>query len=660
MRRRSRTIWTLPGIPSLVVAALVLVFAGTGLTFAQEPSPDEHAAHHGGPTTNASPSGKPTDNQSMSSSKTGDMTGMQSGGASQGSAAGGKAGMGDMGRMMEGMGGSRQKEIVPALMDVPRLTTDQRVALERRARDRMQTSLARLSGAVVRLSEDAAKSSADDKADYDALHAVAVQAREALSEFETGVAARRALAEGQEPRRVALRWFQRDLNLLSPQSEEESPSWLGLPPFHLLALIILSTFVAVMVGMYVLKMRRASALLTRLAAPAAPEGKSSVPMASAGLHTVPVTASSATPILSLPSPRSWSGKIRVARIFTETNDVKTFRLALPKGDDVLPFTFEPGQFLTVGVPVDGKAVKRSYSIASSPCCQGWCEITVKQAPHGVVSGYLHEQVREGDLLDVSAAYGRFTFRGTEAKDVVFIAGGVGITPLMSAIRYLTDQSWPGEIFLVYACARRSDIIFCEELNYLQHRHPNLHVTVVLSKEESPDWAGPRGHITAELLKSAVPDTAARRVHLCGPPAMMESVKAALIELGVPSAQIQTEAFLGPEPRRTEADMPDTAYGNGTAALAAVPPTGQTALCTFVRSAKATPLPPDRTILEASEAVGVNIEYSCRQGYCGVCKIRLLAGQVTMEVEDALTPEDKAGSIILACQAKSTSNVSVDA
>ena len=93
------------------------------------------------------------------------------------------------------------------------------------------------------------------------------------------------------------------------------------------------------------------------------------------------------------------------------------------------------------------------------------------------SRHLHDTVREGSLLDVSAPAGRFTFTGAEAESIVLIAGGVGITPLMSKIRYLTDCGWPGEIHLVFAVKTERDIIFRDELDYLRRRFPNLRVTV---------------------------------------------------------------------------------------------------------------------------------------------------------------------------------------
>src|SRR5262249_15724617 len=148
-----------------------------------------------------------------------------------------------------------------------------------------------------------------------------------------------------------------------------------------------------------------------------------------------------------------------------TPDVRTFRLASTDGSR-LPFDFLPGQFLNLSFVIDGKKVNRSYTIASPPPRVASCELTVKREPRGTSSRHLHENVREGTLIDVFAPAGRFTFTGVEAGSVVMIAGGVGITPLMAKIRYLTDIGWTGDIYLVFSVRTGRDIIFREELDYL--------------------------------------------------------------------------------------------------------------------------------------------------------------------------------------------------
>ena len=625
----------------LITLSLGLMWAAS---VSAQMSAQDHATHH--PSQKQTPAARPSTNPSPGTSS--GMTGMPSASASPASSRmGGQMGgmmEGGMGKMMEGMGASPPKELYPSLMDLPNLPPERRAEIERLAHDRMTASREQMSAAATRLSEAA------EREDYAAMQQAAAQMREALAQFESGLAAHRALAEGKAPRNVALQWFKQDMNLLPAASIEPSHGLFGLSWFHYFVMFILTAFAAVTVWMYFHKMRRAEALLAQLVSGAAPApGRAAAtPAATAEIFT----ASSAAPVAPVVAAK-WAGQLRIARIFQETPDVKTFRFAQPEGGEFLPFTFDPGQFLTVSVNVDGQELKRSYSISSSPCCQGWCEITVKHVAGGRVSAYLHEQVREGDLLNVSAPSGRFTFRGKEAPSVVFIAGGVGVTPLMSSIRYLTDQSWPGEIFLIYACASLKDIIFREELEYLRQRHPNLHITVTLNREDSADWKGARGYVNKDLLLSAVPDIAARRVHLCGPPPMMEAVKKLLAEIGVPTEQVKTELFLSPEPRRVPSAEPVTV---ASAPAQAVP----APVCTFARSGKSALLLPNKTVLEASEEVGVNIDNSCRQGYCGVCKVKLLAGSVTMGVEDALDENEKAQNIILACQAKSTGDVTVEA
>ena len=225
-----------------------------------------------------------------------------------------------------------------------------------------------------------------------------------------------------------------------------------------------------------------------------------------------------------------------------------------------------------------------------------------------------------------------------------IAGGVGITPMMSSIRFLTDQSWEGTIHLVYACARLDAAIFREELTYLAKRHSNLSVTLVLSEEPSESWTGARGFVTGQLLSQRIPDLVERRIHLCGPPPMMEAVKKALAELGIAADHIHTELFLSPEVK--PAPVAELAAG--------------AAICSFARSGKSAPLSADRTILDAAEEVGVVIDYSCRQGFCGLCKVKLLSGEVHMDVEDGLGAADKTAGFVLACQAKATQDVTVEA
>ncbi|WP_171474398.1 ferric reductase-like transmembrane domain-containing protein [Frigoriglobus tundricola] len=353
-------------------------------------------------------------------------------------------------------------------------------------------------------------------------------------------------------------------------------------------------------------------------------------------------------------PTFWAGKLRVARVFVETPEVRTFRLASGTGPG-LPFDFAPGQYLNLSLVIDGVRVRRSYTIASSPTRVGYCEITVKREDKGLSSRHLHDAVRAGDWIDVQAPAGRFTFTGAEAGSVVLIAGGVGITPLMSKVRYLTDLSWPGEIYLIFSAKTEDEIIFRSELDALRVRHPNLHVTVTLTRSARPDWAGERGRVTPDLLTRVVPEIASRRVHVCGPTEMTDSTREMLLGLGVPAGSVHVESFTSPS--RSAAGP----VVQATADRSPVPIEGAAdATVTFARSGATTLASTNRTVLEVAEASGVAINYDCRAGICGQCKVKLLSGRVVMDAEDALDAADRAAGVILSCQARCVDHVIVDA
>jgi len=344
-------------------------------------------------------------------------------------------------------------------------------------------------------------------------------------------------------------------------------------------------------------------------------------------------------------------RLRVAKIYPETTDVKTFRLVACHGGP-LPFNYLPGQFLTLTLPVGEKPIRRSYTIASSPTQGYYCEITVKREDKGAGSRYLHDTVKEGDALEVQAPSGKFIFTGKEADSVVLIAGGVGITPMMSITRALTDMGWQGDIYFMVACRDPEHFIFQSELKALEQRHSNLHLHVAMSRIEKDVDGYHAGRLSKDLLADSVPDIASKWIHLCGAPRMMDTTKQMLAELNVPAGQIHLENFGSQQKPRAKAAARETAGVS--------PPTKTAATLNFAASGKSTQFLPDETVLEAAERVDVNIDNSCRVGMCGVCTVKLSSGQVSMEVEDGLDPDDKAAGMILACQAKSAGDVTVEA
>jgi len=616
-------------------------------------SPEEHASHHPGQATGAAPAA-------------GAMSAVAPAPAGEKPAGGGM--MEGMGEMMKEMGKSPPKELYPSLMALPELSPDERKQVEQQAADRMHAGTALMSQAFDTLNAGA------QSGDYAAMHEAITRLREGAAQLESGIAARRALAEGRAPRNVALTWFKREMNLTSSIPRDEPRGMLGVTLLHLFTMGLLIAFALVMVVMYFFKMRRAAALFGRIEpdsgatppsaptpplSPMPPAEKSPpsdppaggapppAPRPAADAKVTPPAVSKATS--ALPVTANWRGKLRVGSIVTETPSVKTFRLLPSSNDRYLPFTFVPGQFLNVAFGIGGARMNRSYSISSSPTQREYVDLTVKREPRGAVSRHIVDLLKIGDEIEVGGPVGRFTFDGTEADSIVLIAAGVGITPMVSITRYLTERSWPGDIFFIYLSRTPADFIFANEVAALQSRNPKLRVAVTISKPEGTDWKGARGRINKELLAQAVPDLASRRIHLCGPPPMMDSVKAILTELKVPAEQVKTELFGATKP------VPAAA---GTTAKPTVRATGP--VVTFLKNNKSAKIHVGQTVLELSEELAIGIENSCRVGTCGVCKVTMTSGEVEMAVEDALDPDDKANGIILACQAIPIGDIAVEA
>jgi len=602
------------------------------------------------------------------------------------------AGMGDMGKMMEGMGKPPPKELYPSLMALPELTPEKRREVEQQSAERMHAGSVLIGQALDSLN------ASTQSGDYAAMQEATTRLREGIAQLESGIAARRALAEGRAPREVALAWFRREMNL-SLGAAPVPHGLLGVTPFHLFTMVLLIAFALAMVAMYFFKMRRAAALFGRIEKdkgspppgaapelagvkppsgdkppssdkppsggkppsgdkPVGPAGNAPAPAEKAAAPSdkpaAPAEKPAATPPAvsdassAAPLTAKWRGQLRVGSIVKETPSVKTFRLLPSPNERFLPFTFVPGQFLNVAFWIGGARMNRSYSISSSPNEREHVDLTVRREPRGAVSRHIDDLLKVGDKIEAGGPVGKFTFNGTEADSIVLISGGVGITPMVSITRYLTERSWSGEIFFIYACRTPTDFIFANEIAALQRRNPKLRVVVAMSRPEGTDWKGPRGHLTKELLTQTVPNLTSRRIHLCGPPSMMDGTKAILTELGVPPDQVKTEAFGTPKPAPA---APGTAKPTS-------PATGP--MVTFSKNNKSSKIHVDQSILELSEELGIGIEFSCRVGTCGVCKVKMTSGEVDMAVEDALDPDDKTNGIILACQAKAKSEVTVEA
>ncbi len=564
-------------------------------------------------------------------------------------------------------------QLFPSLLAVPTAGPVERSALLGQSRERLSAGLTLLTAGV----DDAMQGYR--QANTALMLDAGARMRLGLAQFESGLSIHLALTSGQQPQTIAMDWFKTQMRLDAAMPGAVSTAsggatWRGLSPAHLTTMALLSTIAASLLLLQFVRLRKVQLVLQRTApSQAARQTPRPVGLMPEAMPAPAIAEEAVPPSRLAPVRKAWAGKLRIAHIFTETPTIKTFRLVEPSGAP-LPFTYLPGQFMQVTVRPPGEDVlRRAYTIASSPTRTSFVELSIKREQRGKVSQHLHDHAVIGDLLEVGAPYGAFTFTGMDEDSIVLIGGGVGITPLMSVLRYLTDLAWPGTIYCLFSVRSTAEFAFHDELEYLQKRHANLHVLATMTRADGTSWMGPEGPITKALLEATVPDLSKRRIHVCGPPPMMAAMKEALMALGVPAARIHTEAF-GPASLPAGALQPEPPGAAAAARVAATAPEARQAdqpreapaaiadaTITFQRSGKSGPLTSQSTVLDAAEAAGVEIPWSCRVGICGACKVRLLQGEVTMEVEEGLDAAARAQGMVLACQAKTAGgNLSVDA
>ena len=218
---------------------------------------------------------------------------------------------------------------------------------------------------------------------------------------------------------------------------------------------------------------------------------------------------------------------QLTAIHHATHDTKTFRFGLPASAtlDMLP-----GDYLYVHATINGRAVKRPYTPSSLPGAAGHFELTVKRYETGLISKYIHEQ-KIGDSVLMSGPNQGGHWVDGMAKKVGFVAGGTGITPMISIIRWILTQRLDAELFLIFANKSEADIIFREEWNRNECEHSNFHCYHVL--EQPPvEWSQGIGRVTEDILRRYLPSPDSETVvFLCGPPPMVDHLEVSLKGLG---------------------------------------------------------------------------------------------------------------------------------
>jgi stearoyl-CoA 9-desaturase NADPH oxidoreductase len=317
---------------------------------------------------------------------------------------------------------------------------------------------------------------------------------------------------------------------------------------------------------------------------------------------------------------------RVVHVRRETEDSATLVIKPGWG---FSFDYRPGQYVGIGVLVDGRWRWRSYSLTSSPVqsdTDRTITITVKAMPEGFLSAHLVGGVAAGTIVRLAAPQGEFVMPDPAPSSVLFITAGSGITPVMSMLRTLARRDQITDVVHVHSAPTESEVIFAGELAELAHTNPGYRLQLRRTRTE--------GRLDLNRLDDFVADWRGREAWACGPEAMLADAERVFSAVGIRN-QLHLERF---------AASRAAAHGTG-------------GVVTFERSGKTVIADAATSLMEAGEHAGVRMPFGCRMGICQSCVVGLLDGHV----RDLRTGEEREpGSRVQTCVSAAAGDCVLDA
>ncbi|NKE64291.1 phenylacetate-CoA oxygenase/reductase subunit PaaK [Ramlibacter sp. RBP-2] len=340
--------------------------------------------------------------------------------------------------------------------------------------------------------------------------------------------------------------------------------------------------------------------------------------------------------------------LRVRTIQRDTEEAVVVSFEVPP--DLQPvFGFTQGQYLTLRRDIDGQDLRRSYSICAG-VDEGELRVGVRKVRGGVFSNWINEHLKPGDIVNVMAPQGRFfvPIEPQAQRHHLGIAGGSGITPILSIMKTVLAREPASRFTLIYGNRSLKSTMFKEEIEDLKDRYlTRLVLHHVFSDEhtDSPINMGlmDRAKI-GDFLRVLVPPATIDHAYICGPFQMNDEAEAALLAAGVPEDRIHIERF----------GVPQQAAGAvGAVVHEAKPGDAERSRVVIVRDGLRREIDFSRdqpSILDAASAAGLEVPFSCTSGVCGTCRAKVLEGDVRMERNFALGKQEVAAGFVLTCQA----------
>ncbi len=334
--------------------------------------------------------------------------------------------------------------------------------------------------------------------------------------------------------------------------------------------------------------------------------------------------------------------LSVKNIVQETKDAISIVFEQPANK----ISYKSGQFLTLISNVNGKDVRRAYSLCSSPFVDADLAVTVKRVDKGLMSNWLPDNLKAGQKLKVMEPMGQFTteFSKENKRHMIMFGGGSGITPMMSIIKSALHQE-PDSICSLIYCNRDIDsIIFKDELSKMETQDEGrLHVIHILDNAPM-NWQGYSGLLNKAMLEKLferIPDWGLDKTTylMCGPEGMMKNVEILLAEHKIPDDKIFKESFVQGTIDKAEKKVAAQPASGNKAREVTIKYDGQEYKIMVA---------PNNTILATALEQGIDLPYSCQSGLCTACRGRALSGTVKLDEEEGLSQSERDEGYVLTC------------
>jgi len=337
-------------------------------------------------------------------------------------------------------------------------------------------------------------------------------------------------------------------------------------------------------------------------------------------------------------------KLTLSEVRQDTADAVVLTFAVPP-DLQEAYRFTPGQYLTLRDTIDGRDVRRSYSICSplgAPLSVG-----VKAIEGGIFSQHA-QSLRAGDTLKVMTPEGRFTAQTLAGEDILLVAAGSGITPMMSIARSTLGQSSNSIVSLLYANRTTESVMFRKEIEALKDQYMTRFSLTHMMDEELQDVDLFNGRLDAEKLdtlatRGIIRPNAYSAIYICGPQPMIEAASAALESLGAENSRIKYELFTPP------GGLPVASESRKLPSI-----DGAKIHVTVDGTTRSFALSEGQAMVQAAERAGVEFPYSCNNGMCATCRCKLVSGTADMVQNFSLEPWELDAGYVLACQLRAQS------